>query len=312
MGYDTDKKIRIKDLKSLALKAAGELAAVQETLSDTEKLADSLGLSDPANIKNLIYSGKNLGTFSQDYMTVIRNGKFTGLGLGDYFTHNGKKYVIAGFNSWWGNYGRGEMSKPHLILWRKDALTWGEFDITPLKTSGNMTFNCSAVGEEEDEGYIASTVGNPYATSHWYVNVRPKFITLLETIFGSDNIPEFTIMAPTKNASASDAYTVVLRSKAHLLTSGMAFGWNLIHHRLRGYFAMSGHGQGEVFFQMLPLFRQTPKAGISDNATLGALADLSYSWGTQPMAVSPIGTTSSMYWPDTYWTNALRPVFVLA
>ena len=140
-----------------SLKAAGEWTTVQETLSDTEKLTASLGITDPANIKNLIYSGKNLGEFSQDYMTVIRNGTFTGLGLGDYFTHNGKKYVIAGFNSWWsdGTGGEATLTKPHMILWRKDALTWEEFDFT-LKPTGyhQMTFNCDAVGEEEQEGYI--------------------------------------------------------------------------------------------------------------------------------------------------------------
>ena len=36
MGYDTDKKIRIKDLKSLALKAAGEWASASERLTGLE------------------------------------------------------------------------------------------------------------------------------------------------------------------------------------------------------------------------------------------------------------------------------------
>ena len=95
-----------------------------------------------------------------------------------------------GFNSW---YGQGSLEKPHLVMWRKTVMRWEEFDFSPLSPTGEISINAGALGEEGEEGYIPDTTKNPYATSLWYTYIRPKFITLLEDIFGADNLVSFKI-----------------------------------------------------------------------------------------------------------------------
>lgn len=47
---------------------------------------------------NAKFVGASLGAFNDDYAERIKNGKFTDMWVGDYFTINKHKYKIAGFN----------------------------------------------------------------------------------------------------------------------------------------------------------------------------------------------------------------------
>lgn len=51
-----------------------------------------------ANAQNAKYRGKNLGAFTEDYATKIKNGVFDSMQVGDTFTQNGHTYKIGGFN----------------------------------------------------------------------------------------------------------------------------------------------------------------------------------------------------------------------
>lgn len=46
---------------------------------------------------NAKYRGQSLGAFNNTYAANLANGSFDGMYIGDYFTQNGHKYKIAGF-----------------------------------------------------------------------------------------------------------------------------------------------------------------------------------------------------------------------
>ena len=168
---------------------------------------------DPASWKNLYYSGKNLGEFTADHLAAIKNGKYTGMGLGDWFTNTNAQGVtvvdkIAQFSL-----------KPYsningIILWRD----------TPIRADiGAMpSFNYDAQGTEGEEGYVPSTLGKYYIESNWYQYVRPLFISEIETIYGAANVQGFEIIVPTGMNGRTPTGWTKSYSKAHLPTFNMA------------------------------------------------------------------------------------------
>ena len=224
MTYDINHKVRIKDLKSLA--------------EETDNLFDTLDERttpltwDTAAIRNSIARGQNLGEFTATHLAEIKAGTFRGMWLGDYFTVNSIKYVIAGF------------------------LYFGDFNhssITLVRESKNMTYNTS------ENPYA------PYCESEWYTNIRPTLIEEIETAFGADNIPEFGIYGTASYGSdgTPDAW-VLLKSKLHLPTYSMIMGevWSPYHH-----FVTSGHRNTKLphpfYYTQLPLFAHSFKpAGV--------------------------------------------------
>lgn len=168
---------------------------------------------DPASWKNLYYSGKNLGEFTADHLAAIKNGKYTGMGLGDWFTNTNAQGVtvvdkIAQFSL------KPYSNKNGIILWRD----------TPIRADiGAMpSFNYDAQGTEGEEGYVPSTLGKYYIESNWYQYVRPLFISEIETIYGAANVQGFEILVPTGMNGRTPTGWTKSYSKAHLPTFNMA------------------------------------------------------------------------------------------
>lgn len=71
-------------------------------------------LLSPLNRK-LFYRGKNLGTnITNAQKTAIQNGSFDGMFLGDYWTINSRKWIIADFDYW---YNRQKINNGGLITY---------------------------------------------------------------------------------------------------------------------------------------------------------------------------------------------------
>ena len=195
-------------------------------------------------IRNAIYRGKNLGEFTDDHLAAIKDGTFTDMFLGDYFTINSRSYLIAGFK-YFENTGL--------------ALVRTGLSAAECKPYGT-TYNTEAVGTEGEEGYIPSTMNNPYATSNWYANVRPLFIEQAESIFGADNLKSYKIAVPTSPGQVSSAGYTFLESKAHLPTISMLTGWHFRHPRYRDNIGnvfggeQLSYGYGEYTWPRLPVF----------------------------------------------------------
>lgn len=92
--------------------SSADLGGVTE--EERKKLIDST--SDNAGSHNAIYRGKDLGTFvTEEQYNNIANGTFKDLYIGDYWTINGVKYVIADFDYMY-NVGDTVLTKHHIVV----------------------------------------------------------------------------------------------------------------------------------------------------------------------------------------------------
>lgn len=75
-----------------------------------------LAVEDGAGAHNSIYRGKNLGTtITDEQLTNIANGTFKDLFVGDYWTINDVKYIIADFDYMY-NIGDTALTKHHIVV----------------------------------------------------------------------------------------------------------------------------------------------------------------------------------------------------
>lgn len=75
-----------------------------------------LAVEDGAGAHNSIYRGKNLGTtITDEQLENIANGTFRDLFIGDYWTINGVKYMIADFDYMY-NVGDTALTKHHIVV----------------------------------------------------------------------------------------------------------------------------------------------------------------------------------------------------
>ena len=201
MAYNANHKIRIKDLKPLAEETKEELV----TLNDRT----SCLTIDYGGIKNNIFRGQDLGAFTSAHLAAIKAGTFDDMYIGDFFTHDGKMDVIAGFN-----YSiNGASAAYNIILWR----------ITHYQDSSKFfcAYNRWPSGTEGEEDYDPGTYNKCYVESNWYTVIRPYFIEEIEAIYGAANIPSMTIVVPTSTSGYTVTGWAEASSKAHLPTLSM-------------------------------------------------------------------------------------------
>ena len=97
-----------------------------KTIKASDAAVDFAGMISGIQHRN-VYRGKNLGTTITDAQkAAVHNGTFDDLFIGDYWTINGHKYVIADMNYWKGRYDKltateGEdpilsVDKNHLVM----------------------------------------------------------------------------------------------------------------------------------------------------------------------------------------------------
>ena len=97
-----------------------------KTIKASDAAKEFAGLVSAIQHRN-VYRGKNLGTaITEAQQAAIHNATFDDLFIGDYWTINGHKYVIADMNYWKGRYdkltaGEGEdpilsVDKNHLVM----------------------------------------------------------------------------------------------------------------------------------------------------------------------------------------------------
>ena len=258
MGYDTDKKIRIKDLKSLALKAAGEWQTINSsfiTLKNNTSLINNDTM--PLENRNAIWGGRSLGNFTETHYDNLVNHNGKGLFVGDRFLipNMGDKITywdfwvrIAGFkqiNGW----------QNTMILIPQYAL--GQINNNMVLTSEhlfygyNPYYNSAAIGTEGEDGYVPSTLGNLYPQSNWYTYLRPIFEAKMQEFF-LNHLLDFTITVPSGYDENGNLSSVVnLTAKAHLPTISMVYGW-----QCPGLMELTAkNGTVIRYFQRLPLFR---------------------------------------------------------
>ena len=181
-------------------------------------------------LKKAVFYEVDLGTFTAAHLNAIKNGSFSGLWIGSYWTIGGNKYRIADFNYWLGAGGPAS-AKPHVVV----------VPDTPLFTSKMHN------SKDLTSGYQG------YANTLVYNGMGPAQ-TIVENAFGSANI--LARSTSETNGLSFSAYTATIRERkldvlSEVQTTGF-MNYDTGHPTTdRGQFA---------------LFRLRPKALTSDSA----------------------------------------------
>lgn len=90
----------------------------------------------PGGIKNLFYRGKNIGSeVSPTQYSNIKDGKFRGLYLGDYWRIDSISYRIVDFDYWYGT-GDTPCNTHHVVVMRDDYYPYWKVPYGSLEGGG--------------------------------------------------------------------------------------------------------------------------------------------------------------------------------
>ena len=144
---------------------------------------------DGMQTHNNIFRGQDLGALNATHIANIQNGSFKDMFIGDYFTINNSRYVIAGMNY---KKGHGDNSSlgNHLVLMPQD---WSKTPTQTLNPNG------------KDTHYMqdTDTTTGGFAGTKLYKTYLPQIQTKLESDFGDHLIKFRTIVSTHVDASGA-------------------------------------------------------------------------------------------------------------
>ena len=124
---------------------------------------DFAGLVSSYNHRN-VYRGKNLGTsITESQMTAISNGTFDDIFIGDYWTVNERRYVVADMDYWY-NFGDEALIKHHIVLIPYRSLYSRSMNATDTTEGGYVGSNMYTTGLTQARNTIGSDFGNRIIT----------------------------------------------------------------------------------------------------------------------------------------------------
>ena len=221
-------------------------------MSSTDKLALDALLEDPfawasknltlyknAAFHNSIYRGKNLGTAVTDAQwTAITSGTFEDLFIGDYWTLNGEKKVIAHFD-YYMNCGDSNFTKHHIIVINGSNMTLTNYYDYSENISSAITVGTTNYGSESATGFrwngkytedgTWSNYTGLYINSHIYNDVLPAAQAKVEDAIGSDHLLWVRELLPSAwnsstGAATSWAWTGDATRKLNLCSESQVYG----------------------------------------------------------------------------------------
>lgn len=211
--------VLIKDGSAGTKKIAVENAAVEFA-----------GLVSAINHRN-VYRGKNLGTsITAEQKAAISNGTFDDLFIGDYWTIDGKQWVIADMDYWY-NCGDTAFTKHHLVM-------------IPVSSLYTRTMNAT------------NTTAGGYVGSLMYTEGLESAKTTISAAFGDLLLThrEYLTNAVTNGYASAGAW---FDSSVELMNEIMVYGTHIYTPANNGVNIPSRYTIGK---QQLSLFRLSPRA----------------------------------------------------
>ena len=195
---------------------------------------------DGAQTHNNIFRGSNLGALNATHIANIQNGNFRDMFIGDYFSINGSKYVIAGINT---KHFKGDNNSlgNHLLL-MPDKFSTLE-DGTVMRGDGKTT---SYMNDTD-------TTAGGFANTKLYKTYMPSIQRKLEADFGSHLLTFREIVSTHVDASGAPDQAEWRDAKLAIPNEVMVYGSILNGNNKNG----SWHNIGDDNVQ-LPLFRLDP------------------------------------------------------
>lgn len=117
---DNAQNTKISQLETRAGQIESSVTNVSSKLNTSSTFYDMVNISH-FGMHNSVYRGASLGTNVSNYMSNIRNGTFSGMYLGDYWTYAGINWRIVAFNYFYG-VGGTPIQQHHVVVVPDKAL----------------------------------------------------------------------------------------------------------------------------------------------------------------------------------------------
>ena len=216
---DSAQNTRLTNLEGQTSQFDARITNINSKLEDSSTLF-AMANRGNAGMHNSMYRGASLGTSASQYMPGIRNGTFSNLYIGDYWTYAGVNWRIAAFNYFKG-FGQSPVDQNHVVVIPDKGLYAGQIHgSTPFKGS-----------------YIDYDVNR---------NGLTQALRMAQSAFGSANVIRcWTRVSKAINDNGTTTEYTWYNAYAMLLDEGMVFG--------RGLMGAGPWGNGLNLGQ-LPLF----------------------------------------------------------
>lgn len=134
----------------------------------SDALLASMAFTNPFN-RRMVYRGKSLGTsLTAEQKTVIQNGTFKGMWLGDYWEIGGHKWIIADFDYWY-NAGDSQFNNHHLAIIPDGNLGTAKMNTTAITTGGYVGSEMYTTGLATPKSTISGAFGDAVLTHREYL-----------------------------------------------------------------------------------------------------------------------------------------------
>ena len=131
---DNSQNTKISQLENRAGQIESSVTNISSKLETSSTFYNMVNISH-FGMHNSVYRGASLGTNVSPYMASIRNGTFSGMYLGDYWTYGGVNWRIAAFNYFMG-VGGTPITQHHVVVVPDKALyNAGLHETQPFKGS---------------------------------------------------------------------------------------------------------------------------------------------------------------------------------
>lgn len=230
------------------------------------------GLVSAINHRN-VYRGKNLGTsITAEQKAAISNGTFDDLFIGDYWTINGKQWVIADMDYWY-NCGDTAFTKHHLVMIPTSSLYSGQMNETNTTEGGYTGSLMYTEGLESAKTTISAAFGDMLLTHR-----------------------EYLTNAVTNGYASAGAW---FDSSVELMNEIMVYGTHVYAPANNGTTIPNKYTTGK---QQLSLFRLSPRA-INKRETLWLRDVVSAAYFAR------VGVNGFAYYSYASTSAGVRPVF---
>lgn len=212
-----------------------------KTIKASDAAVDFAGMISGIQHRN-VYRGKNLGTTITDAQkAAVHNGTFDDLFIGDYWTINGHKYIIADMNYWKGRY---------------DKLTAAEGEDPILSVDKNHLVMLAVWPGTAKMNDTAITTG-AYLGSKMYTENLVPIREAIATDFGDMVVYHRERFANSVDEESGIPTTDVwVDSYADLMNETMVYGGYI--HSIEANGAIINHDRVTIDCEQLALFKLNP------------------------------------------------------
>lgn len=169
---------KITDYGAISRLNSGDILLTDGTrgtkkISVDNAAAELAGLVSSMNHRNT-YRGKNLGTsITSEQLAAIKNGTFDDLFIGDYWTINNVKYVIADMDYWY-NCGDTAFTKHHLVMLPASIMYTAKMNDTNITEGGYVGSLMYTTNLETAKTTISNAFGDKLLTHREYLTNAVK------------------------------------------------------------------------------------------------------------------------------------------